>query len=586
MADDGAGCKYVLNPDDPTTWDGEYGDECHVDSEKLNGDGVWECPHATEDEESLCVFHRQDGVSKETIEREFLAAVRAAADDEAERKSQFIGSHIEGLKLVDEELPAGVDSVDFTHASFREPFITFQSTVRSEILFRGADFLGEVSLKQSEFDGKLDFQDAEFHELVRSGGAVFAASVGFPGAEFHEKADFELAEFGETGFFKGTVFRGEVDFSGATFSGVPNFADAKFLEDADFQRTTYEEDTTFSGAVFVSDCTFEQAKFAPGFAGFDEAKFKGSASFNLATFDDVVFGGGVFEESPTFRTAEFTGRAAFKNQTFDEPPDFRGAELPSTTFSDVDLHRADFRRANLDSAEFDSVDLTNTNLEQASLSTANLIGVDLSGARIYGAQMGSANVNTETVFDKHGEERCVYDPHSEYEYDPDDEGVGRLRKAMGTYHLLEQLTRSNTLPDEQAKFFARRQDMRRAQLRQEGRRKDYWLARAHNALFRHGESFSRIVAWSIGTIAAFALLFPLGGWVQSEATGTITYAAIADSPLLLWNSFYHSTLLFLTGEGPLAPTGTAGEILTTIEALIAPILLALLVFVLGRRAAR
>jgi hypothetical protein len=194
--------------------------------------------------------------------------------------------------------------------------------------------------------------------------------------------------------------------------------------------------------------------------------------------------------------------------------------------------------------------------------------------------------NSQTVFDDHGTYRCVYDPHSEYEYTPDDENVGRLTKSMGAYHVLEQLTRANTLPDEQSKFFARRQDMRRAQLRSEGRRVSYWFAEAQNAIFRHGESFSRVIGWSLGTIVAFAFIYPLGGWLQSDSTGTITYGTVTDIPGALWQSFHHSSLLFLTGGGPLSPTGFIGELLITIEAMMAPILLALLIFVLGRRAAR
>jgi hypothetical protein len=62
--------------------------------------------------------------------------------------------------------------------------------------------------------------------------------------------------------------------------------------------------------------------------------------------------------------------------------------------------------------------------------------------------------------------------------------------------------------------------------------------------------------------------------------------AIVESPLLLWESFNHSARLFLTGTGPLKPVGIVGEVLMFGESLIAPILLALIIFVLGRRAAR
>jgi uncharacterized protein YjbI with pentapeptide repeats len=330
--------------------------------------------------------------------------------------------------------------------------------------------------------------------------------------------------------------------------------------------------------------------------------------FNDAHFgDEAQFQSTEFKQLADFSSATFKGDGSFQMSEFQADVEFVEAECDGMSFSGIDLSRANFegasltgadlsrsegrhinfQGAHLESADFEGADLSNANLERAKLSNADLFGADLSGAHLYGTRVGDAAINTETVFDKHDEYRCVYDPNSEYEYDPDgEEKVGKLRKAMGAYHVLEQLTRANTLPDEQAKFFVRRQDMRRTQLRQDGRQIDYWSAEAQNAVFRHGESFSRVVAWSVGTIVAFTLVFPLGGWLQSESTGTITYDTIAESPLLLWKTFHHSTLLFLTGDGPLDTIGIVGEILTTIEALIAPILLALLVFVLGRRAAR
>jgi len=33
MLDSNMTCDYLLDADDPETWDGEQGDECHVDEE-------------------------------------------------------------------------------------------------------------------------------------------------------------------------------------------------------------------------------------------------------------------------------------------------------------------------------------------------------------------------------------------------------------------------------------------------------------------------------------------------------------------------------------------------------------------------
>jgi len=61
-------CEYVLDPDDPDTWGGEEGDECHVRDEVLNKDGVWTCPHDAEEGKNQCIFHQSiDEKSDEVV---------------------------------------------------------------------------------------------------------------------------------------------------------------------------------------------------------------------------------------------------------------------------------------------------------------------------------------------------------------------------------------------------------------------------------------------------------------------------------------------------------------------------------------
>lgn len=56
---------------------------------------------------------------------------------------------------------------------------------------------------------------------------------------------------------------------------------------------------------------------------------------------------------------------------------------------------------------------------------------------------------------------------------------------------------------------------------------------------------------------------------------------------MLWESLYYSTLTFTAlGFGDFRPVGTLGQLLTVLETASGALLLALLVFVLGRRAAR
>jgi hypothetical protein len=102
----------------------------------------------------------------------------------------------------------------------------------------------------------------------------------------------------------------------------------------------------------------------------------------------------------------------------------------------------------------------------------------------------------------------------------------------------------------------------------------------------YGESPWRILAWSGATVVAFALLYPLG--LMEDAAGTtLTWQAIGSDWSLAVQSLYYSMLTFTAlGFGDFRPANPAGQIATVVETSIGAVLLALLVFVLGRRAAR
>jgi uncharacterized protein YjbI with pentapeptide repeats len=722
-------CEYVLNPDDPKTWGGEEGDECYVDEDVLNEDGVWTCPHEAEKEDELCIFHLPiEEKEDEAVVDAFLKSVETAAADDEREHARFLASQFESFELDDNTdlgrvnslnlsystvhsrfdwsgVTANMAAVSFCGVRFRSECNLFSADFRSAVKFLSSEFHAAADLSDIHFGGKVQFRGVEFRSPVDIEGAMFdrvaifseatfSDDVNFRDSEFSERTDFfdvnfnseaefsksrfcDQAEFNQSRFesealldrsrfeakcsFKHTEFAAYASFYEAEFQGEPDFMWAEFEDNSDF-RAIFEEgasfslvnfgggvdfgdaefndDVNFSSSQFDGRADFEHAEFVA--ANFEQVEFGGRVKGGYATFsDDVSLYQAVFRREATFELSEFEGelkcfetefitdasfrRAKFRGTvkfhhaefggdanfhntvfsgkvTFSQAEckegidlreskitgaNFEGAMLNNSTFANAEAENVKLRESHVESSDLSGADLTGANLERATLSNTDLFGSDLSGCKLFGARIGDAAIDTETTFDKQGDDRCVYDPRSTYDYDHDEEQkIGRFQKAMGTYHVLEQLTRANTLPDEQAKFFARRQDMRRAQLREDGRQLEYWFAEAQNAIFRHGESFSRVVGWSVGTIVVFAFIFPFGGWLQSDSTGTLTYEAIAESPELMWQAFYHSLLLFLTGGGPLSPTGFAGEVLTAIESLIAPILLALLIFVLGRRAAR
>ena len=83
------------------------------------------------------------------------------------------------------------------------------------------------------------------------------------------------------------------------------------------------------------------------------------------------------------------------------------------------------------------------------------------------------------------------------------------------------------------------------------------------------------------------MLYPLGGWLRPIDGEPMTYNQILGGELsLLLESLYFSTLTFTTlGMGDYEPVGV-GQIIATLNTALGAVLIALLVFVLGRRAAR
>ncbi len=294
-------------------------------------------------------------------------------------------------------------------------------------------------------------------------------------------------------------------------------------------------------------------------------------------------------------------------------PSLRAATLTDATLTATNLGRADLTDADLADA-----DLRRSNLERAALTRANLFGADLSNARLYGTVLGEAQMNDATTLlsgtfvSLRGDRAvCAYDPANPHapRDDPGDSGRGagetaatdgtdgpvdRWTKAAGTYRKLETLAAENSFPGVQRSMFVRRKDAQRRKHREtEGRLAPNHVGAAVSwVVFRYGEGYARVLSWCAMLVVGFALLFPLGGWIRPVGDGAtlgtrVTWGRIVREPTLFWDSIYYSTLTFTNlGFGDFRPAGSVGQALTVAETGVGVVMLSLLVFVLGRRAAR
>ncbi|WP_158059563.1 pentapeptide repeat-containing protein [Halorussus halophilus] len=562
-------CRYVLDPDDPETWGGREGDECHVDDEILNEDGVWTCPHSAERDGEFCVFHqptteKDDEDVVEALREIIETATKSDENDQQNELLGFLGARFGTVDLSENplDLTTTKSGLDFSYASIEGEWDWSDSILNIPyIRFIGASFSGNVKFRDVVFGGEINFR----------------------GVEFRRNASFLCAEF-----------NGSTTFDQAEFRGYANFIDTVYETNASFVETTFRELTRFRDVEFKDECSFNQAVFG------DTANFSDGEYVGVAKFYGVEFNGSAY-----FRGTNFTGETYFRNAKFSERSDFVEVNLQGVTFIDADV--SDVR--------FTDADCREANFESAIMSRTTLFGADFRGAKLSGAILGDVRVDQDTRFLGHHDTETESSPHSRSlirsrpccVYDPDyeqDTNFEDVDKAKSVYRALEELGRRAARPRLQAQCFVRRQDLQKnaywnvatdpeTSLRERLIAGSRWSrARTAELVILYGESPWRIIAYSLGVILTFGLLYPLGGWVRTTATtgsqSPVTYARIVEDPMLLWKSIYHSAMLFATGNryGGVMAVNFTGEVLTATEALLGPTLLALLVFVLGRRAAR
>jgi uncharacterized protein YjbI with pentapeptide repeats len=544
-------CDYVLDPGDPKTWGGEEGDECRVREEILTEEGLWECPHESE------------GVYETTKEKKEFCLFHAPINKKDDEQ-------------VNETLKKQIESPD--RQSQRE--------------FLGAKF-GAVKLNESlSANGPVHFSQATFESL-----------------------EIKEGQFSQEVYFYGVTADGETIFRYTTFEHNTHFSAVRFLEDATFANCVFERDISFVNAKFHQDANFRGSEFI-GEAGFNKVKFCNDALFGAEVgylshhvpSDDIPPMAVDFRGMVYFNKTEFDGRADFSWTSFDN-----GVDFTRTTMSD-----ATFRNADLAGSIFTHSTLHNVNFESALLNRSSFYSADLRGARLLGALLGDARINEDTRFlgtpqieggDNEDTasvwdtlrklrrvEYCVYD--SDYENEDGSLLHQDIDDAKSVYRTLEDLARSSARPDLLSKCFVRRQDLQQKQYWRERKDADNpleWLisvlrgsrAKVARATLLYGESPWRVIVGSISFIVLIALLYPLGEWLQPVGEEPIAYSRILGGEWsLLLESLYFSTLTFTTlGMGDYQPLGF-GQVLATANTAFGAVLIALLVFVLGRRAAR
>lgn len=281
--------------------------------------------------------------------------------------------------------------------------------------------------------------------------------------------------------------------------------------------------------------------------------------------------------------------------------DLQGAEISGTSAYQSDMSDIDARGARF--VPSPSEEVSYVDLEDAILENADLRGARFTNARLYQTDFTNAQINAKTTFDA-DTGATIYERDRTLNSNFDDLTETNAEAGAWVHRRLERLHEDNALSESAREFHIRKQEAERRHHRwsADGFSLDTeslnhwgrWIALTlSGGLTRHGESLWRVVVWSVVVIITAAVLYPLVGGFYSDARerriqllpGDL--AGPAERVDIYWQSLYFSVITFSTiGYGDLAPRGVGSQVLVGLESLAGAVLVALFIFVLGRRTAR
>ena len=407
------------------------------------------------------------------------------------------------------------------------------------------------------------------------------------------------------------------EFSETTITGghLDNFTpDSLELDDVDINLvngnniTIPEKALTTINETMVTDCHFSNLEYQPPILG--DLNFSNSMLFH-ADFNGVTI----------------ENKRALENNT-----------LAYTDLSESDLSLARLTGSNLFGADLTEADLEGADLRRASFEAATLIGVNFRDVRIdrstsfderlYLHLMSDVRINNSQTSVVHKQEKSGLANRFERALHKSVANVRRIYHSISgcndverleqkefllpcieIYRELQRLHSENGQPKKSRHYRIRSREARR-KLALAQRKPGRWaLSEFINRFTLYGESWMRLLVISGLVVVGSGLLYPfLGGLRFSSNNGQTTrvtsemlpnYLPVSWVPFELpleglpdilvtfLASMYFSVVTFTTlGYGDAQPVGPAAKLLAGFESLSGVVLMAVLVFVLTRKATR
>ncbi|WP_455448852.1 pentapeptide repeat-containing protein [Natrinema thermotolerans] len=437
-----------------------------------------------------------------------------------------------------------------------------------------------------------------------------------------------------------------VDVLARKWDDAPSRIDGIYLKGTQLSdRLDFGGRTLFNANFVNSDLTnanFQDAQL--DLADFTEANLR-SAKFNS---ENTNLTGACFEQADCIDTRfqhAILHNANFNASNMSSAK-LQHADAADAVFIKSELHDAKMICANLRSAELDEAELSqadcgNAILESASLVDADIRGTSLVDADLFDTDLRDAEADHQTNFgtqicrefieDRNSEWnviKCVTGysddicsdrgPVSDTEYEnsyhsmkeeymsnikrrhrifaafsrlvtrrpfspSNDRDLENLENAEEIYRNIKQLFRENPVPEKRRQFNIREKEISRKIAYSRGEHTWFRWA-ALRWTMKYGESTKQVLLASLGVILMGAVIYPIWG-IQQSSGELIRYRLSGNFSIgyILEFLFYSLRRFISTSDGDITPLGP-NEWIALGQTAFGTLLLAMLVFVLGRRA--
>ncbi len=510
-------------------------------------DEEWRCPHEPHSDSEYCLFHLP---VEEKKRRDIpVQQVREALEDKIQQRGRehkmFKGARFRQL--------------DLSH------FI-FSSQDNYPVDLSNCQIHGDIDLAHADFVQPLILSDARIDGNIHAPNARFGSYLWIDG--LNARGHVDMSE---------TIFRSEIDARGATFSGTGEHDEYKKFV-ASFKDCTFQKSGVFDGATFEGRTDLRGIEMASG-------------SFHGTVFDIALFGGSEIEDIGV------TAPRAHGDEAYIS---FVGADIENGVLkqpyylADGSVHYPDEEiYYNLTEADIGRVDLEPDQNDQLfryiHISGTDFRGFDFASHEPYlrpdwdihsydGPLLPEGNVRGET--DKHD----GMDPgQAELTYLKAKKGAKAIEHATSASEFFR-----NQIRHRKQSHLETAKDSTHA-LRHRAMAGLSYLGHQINGIVSgHFERPWRVLGSSILLTLLCAVLYPaIGGIKISGSDEIIRYSLSSGLPGLIetfQQSLYFSSITITTlGYGDMFPVGTFARQLAGWEARLGSLLMALFIFVLGRR---